>query len=499
MSAAVQPFVPSRVSLRAGYEGVFGVILVAVMLLSTLDDAVLAPVGRAFLLGCFALLTVINAGAALGVYIGAALLFSLHASSGQISWIQRPDNFALLFLTFYLLLGRCFTRSAGVFGSTAVAVALLLVTTLTHLISIVGVTWYWLTWSARMFTIPLGLFVLLRRAALSRREVQALLLVVAVLGTYLATVTLMMALGWYDLIIPRWLVDPSQNPVFGSPRIGGLAMQAEWNALDMSLAFCVLLLLRGDRRLDGMGIWWSACAALCLVAIYFAYTRGAWVGLLLAGLPLFWRRPVASKAMRRRRMLFVAGVIGFAAFVLFFPTQILESRASAHGTMYFRLSLWLAGLGMVADHPLFGVGFGQFASHVSSFVRDVAWIPSDAGPKGATIAHSTLVSVAAELGLVGLTLYVWTAWGAYKAARTAAANAWGQWGHIWVTSFTLVYHANVQFITAHWLSSNLLYFGILGAIAGMGAAGETVPHRVTSPSSDIGGWRSPRTPAPVRR
>ena len=48
-----------------------------------------------------------------------------------------------------------------------------------------------LTWFMRMFGVPLGMFVLLRRAALARRELNALLLVIAVMAVYLATVSLL--------------------------------------------------------------------------------------------------------------------------------------------------------------------------------------------------------------------------------------------------------------------------------------------------------------------
>jgi O-antigen ligase len=436
------------------------------MLLSTLEEAALAPAGRALLLGCFALLTIVNTGAAVGVYITAALIFSVHISDGRMSWVQRPDNFALLFLTFYLLVGRGFARSAGVFGSTAVAVALLLVTTVSHLVALVGMSWYWLAWFARTYAIPLGLFVLLRRAALSPREARALLWIVAVVAVYLAAVTLLEALGWYELIIPPWIADPEFNGWIGSTRVAGLAMQPEWNALDLSLGFCVLLLQLDQRQTRGR-VGWLAGAGLCLLAIYFTYTRGAWLGLLMGGVPLFWQRSAARGVTLRRRVLFVTGVLGFAAFALFFPTEILQSRTSDPGSMYFRFGVWAAGLHMVAEHPLFGVGFGQFGLHVGSFIRELSWVPSAAGPKGGTIAHNTLLSVTAELGLVGLILYVSIVWGVYRGARAAAGTAWGQRGHSWVAGFTLVYHTNIQFITAHWLSSNLLYFGVMGAIAGM--------------------------------
>jgi O-antigen ligase len=464
LSTSVGPLVRRRSLARPEYEGLFGLLLVAVILLSTLDETALAPVGRGLLLACFFLLTIVNAGAALGVYIAAALVFSVHHFEGQGSWVQRPDNIALLFLAFYLVAGRCFSRSAGAFGSTAVAVALLLLTTFIHLVAVVGMDMYWSSWFVRMFVAPLSLFVLLRRAALSPRELRALFLIVAILGVYLAAVSVLQALGLYAPSIPPWLGDPDFNPLFGEKRVGGVVMQPEWNALEVSLAFCVLL-LRLNLRESRLRVGWLAGAGLCLLAIYFTYTRGAWLGLLMGGVPLFWQRSAIRGITLQRRALFVTGVLGFAAFVLFFPTEILQGRASDSGTMYFRFSVWNAGLRMVAEHPLIGVGFGQFAGHLPAFVREVAWIK--AGPIGTNMAHNTTITVAGELGLMGLTLYLLVICGVFRAAREAAGTAWGQSGRNWVAGFTVVYFVNVQFITAHELIPNVLYFGILGAIAGM--------------------------------
>ena len=450
---------------RPAYEGVFGLLLLAMLLVSTLDEAA-APLMRGVVLVCFALLMIVNMGAALGVYIGAALLFSVHHFQGQGSWVDRPDNYALLLLTFYLVAWRCFDRSSGTFGSTAVAVVLLLVTTLIHLIWLVGIDGYWLTWFARMFAIPLGLFVLLRRAALSARELRALILIVSVLGIYLAAVSVLEEAGWYSLIIPPWLGDPNFNPELGSPRVGGLAMQAEWNALEISLGFCVLLLHLNQRQIR-VRVGLLAWAGLCLLAVYFTYTRGAWLALLLGGVPLFWQRSAAAGVTLRRRVLFLAGVLGFAAIVLFFPSELLQSRVSDTGNVYFRFNMWAAGLTMLIAHPLFGVGFGQFAGHSSSFQRDLAWIPP-LSAEGGALAHNTLITVAGELGVVGLMLYLLVSRDVFRAGWAAAGATWGQAGRTWVAGFTIVYFVNVQFITAHELIPNILYFGVMGAIAGMG-------------------------------
>jgi len=461
-----------RVLARPEYEGVFGLLLLSLLLISTVDEAA-APVLRGLVLVCFALLTVVNVGAAVGVYIGAVALFSVHHFAGQGSWVQRPDNYAFLLLVAYLAMARSFGRSAGAFGWTAIWIALLLLTAFVHLVAILGMAQmsaamnqFTVSWFVRSFVMPLAIFVVLRRAALSAREGRALFLIVSVIAIYHAAISLLEVVGWHGLLVPPWLADPYLNPAFGSWRVGGLPMQPEWNAIDISLAFCVLL-LRLDLVKTPARAAWLMAGGLCLLAIYFTYTRAAWLGLLFGGVPLFWHLSGTRGVTVRRRALFLAGVIGFAALVLFFPSDLLRSRAADAGTVFFRLSIWVAGLEMIVQHPFFGVGFGQFAEHVGSHLRDLAWIPSPDAAQGKVLAHNTFLSVGAEFGLIGLTLYLLALSGIYKAARGAAVAAWGQRGQSWVAGYCLVYLVNLQFITANEAVSNLLFFGVMGAVAGM--------------------------------
>jgi O-antigen ligase len=463
--ASLRSYGSQSLTARASLEAVFGLLLVAVLLLSTVDRAFAAPV-RSLFLGCFALLTIVNAGAGAAVYVASVLVFSVRHAGSDLSFIERPDNFAFLFLAGYLAAARCFSRSAGRFGRTATAVMLLLLTSLIHLVALVGIVWFWLAWFARMFGIPFVLFVLLRRAALSPREVRAMLLILAVLGLYLALVTILEVLGLYSLVLPPWLADPNFNPLYGDPRVGGVAMQAEWNALEISLGLgaLLLMLLQGRR---GTKFGWAIGAALCVVAIYFCYTRAAFLGLLIGGIPWFWQRAEAAGTTVRRRLLIILGVVGFASFVLFFPSQILQGRVSNTGNVHFRLNIWAAALGMVADHPLFGVGFGHFSGQMMPYLRNLEFIPAYGQYAEGSLAHNTSISVAAELGLVGLALYAFVVWGTFKTAYESAGTAWGAVGPTWLATFALVYFVNIQFVTAHVLAPNAMSFAVLGAIAGM--------------------------------
>src|SRR5690349_7797544 len=187
--------------------------------------------------------------------------------------------------------------------------------------------------------------------------------------------TILESLGWYAVILPPWIGDPEFNPVWGFDRVGGLLMQPEWNALEISLGLGVLA-FQAEQRLGLSKIAWLAGIGLCLVAIYLTYTRAAWLGLLLAGVPLFWYASANRGITMRRRVLFVIFVVLVAAVTLLFPSQVTESRMSDSGTVYYRFNLWVMGLRMVLDHPLMGVGFGEFIEHVGNYEQAGGWVPA---------------------------------------------------------------------------------------------------------------------------
>ena len=115
--------------------------------------------------------------------------------------------------------------------------------------------------------------------------------------------------------------------------------------------------------------------------IYLTHSRGALLALMA----------VAIMAMRRRigtlPALFVAGGLFVAASALHF-TGGREISAESGAD---RTGLWGTGLDMLKAHPLFGVGFGNFAD--------------ECGGCGHT-AHNSIVVCAAEIGLFGL--YFWS-------------------------------------------------------------------------------------------
>lgn len=136
-----------------------------------------------------------------------------------------------------------------------------------------------------------------------------------------------------------------------------------------------------------------ASIAITLVAMALAASRGGFLGLTAAALFMVWR----SKE-RQRNLVLISAVI--LPLMLVTPSSPLKRLLSPdQGDRYAadeRLLLTQAGINMVRQHPWTGVGAGNFKPSVRQF--------GDVNEEH--VAHNTYVSVAAELGLPGLFLFL---------------------------------------------------------------------------------------------
>jgi len=167
-------------------------------------------------------------------------------------------------------------------------------------------------------------------------------------------------------------------------------------------------LLHGEERLERL--LGGLTAAVSLAAIGFTYSRGGVVALAAVALPM------AIWVPRRRRLhvAAAAAVLGVAAVVALGPTQfgqrlaalseitsVAKGRMPADSALRGRISEMTAAVMMFADHPVFGVGYGNYETHYHRYAREIAID----GRREERQTHSLYLEVAAETGLVGLAVF----------------------------------------------------------------------------------------------
>jgi hypothetical protein len=179
-----------------------------------------------------------------------------------------------------------------------------------------------------------------------------------------------------------------------------------------------------------------------LASIFTSLSRGAFLAVAVLGLLFLVSRPERLFRSRHEKAiaLFVV-VLGMAAF--FSRPYVREEVVSRAETIYApktkddasgsgRTNLWKAAARTAAENPATGIGYGGFGAISQELLFDTPGVDLDVqqlrDEGDYFVAHNTYLGTVAELGLIGLLLYlgVMVATGISlrrTAGRAAAAGA----------------------------------------------------------------------------
>lgn len=189
-------------------------------------------------------------------------------------------------------------------------------------------------------------------------------------------------IGWAGQ--PLGWVDPSVLKAGGTGR-------TEWiNIFDGPGVFCVIYTIvlpfmlvyltkpyKAATRIIAFGI-----VALLLLATFYTGSRGGFLA-TLAVFGLFLANKFKISAIR---VASIGGIL-FIAFMLApaYLTEVKDSNRSAQ----HRVDMWMEGVEMVQQNPVFGIGKGNFAIYT-----------------GRLIAHNSSIEVMGETGLPGFFFWI---------------------------------------------------------------------------------------------
>ncbi|MBB5346980.1 O-antigen ligase family protein [Desulfoprunum benzoelyticum] len=159
-----------------------------------------------------------------------------------------------------------------------------------------------------------------------------------------------------------------------------------------------------------------ACGAFTANAIILCRSRGAFLGVAMGAVAALWFAP---KKLRKKiiLLLILGGLGGLYLSDAFFIERILTittDQQSMDSSTSSRIELWKAGAKMVANNPI-GIGPGNWYQTIGKYIPEYEGKDS----------HSTYVKCAAELGVVGISLFLFLLWQAYgnlKKVHDGAVN-----------------------------------------------------------------------------
>jgi len=149
-------------------------------------------------------------------------------------------------------------------------------------------------------------------------------------------------------------------------------------------------------RDKGTKMFYMAALSILLAQLVLTSSRGGMITLVAILIAALIFLP------NRKAVLWVLGLgVLCAAIVLFIRPDIWDRMTLIFKNYadynYQRLYLWQAAIAIFQDHPILGAGLGSFQT---VFLRDYIALKNVAD--GATLSHTTVLTIAAELGVVGL-------------------------------------------------------------------------------------------------
>lgn len=171
---------------------------------------------------------------------------------------------------------------------------------------------------------------------------------------------------------------------------------------------------------------WLYASVSALMATYFTYTgtRAAWGAATFAMIALsscLWSSrpmPIRIFSLRKRKLAFLTGIAAFVLGMHLLPRYLIPgwnvagyaSPLARLGTMIdldqdpsarHRYAIWANSWAMFRDHPILGVGKGNFRFVYPLYARKVTEDPSFSAQSRAADAHNDYLQVLVETGLLG--------------------------------------------------------------------------------------------------
>lgn len=180
--------------------------------------------------------------------------------------------------------------------------------------------------------------------------------------------------------------------------------------------------------------FWIFAMFILTVALYFSYSRGAWLALFLGAVTVI--------LIRRRWLLSVAGV-GMVALVMFSfwlarDNNYLRFRPDFERTIYHpalgdhlaatlklkdistaeRFYRWIAAARIWKEHPLTGVGPNHFVPVYRSYTVETFRTYVSDNPERSTV-HNYVLLLLSEQGLPGALIFLLTLFAMFRAVQQA--------------------------------------------------------------------------------
>jgi len=160
-----------------------------------------------------------------------------------------------------------------------------------------------------------------------------------------------------------------------------------------------------------------------MIALLLSLSRGAWLGFVIAVMIMMagsisWRYRQHTRGFIRGMV--ILGLIGLLAVSPLIPSMVRRLSGDDGDSAYSRIPLALMALRVIGDHPITGVGLGNYKYAVDRYKPSKDYYLKATGLPFAV--HNMTLYITAELGIPVFVLYAWCVFAFLGIGFAAAWN-----------------------------------------------------------------------------
>ncbi|GAA0747856.1 O-antigen ligase family protein [Clostridium oceanicum] len=211
-----------------------------------------------------------------------------------------------------------------------------------------------------------------------------------IIAVYLFVTSIIALIGLLEYILGIGFVQ------FGRDRIFSTLENSNNLGMYMVIAIFPITMIMLNEKNKKKKIMFIGLFIIVLSNIIFSYSRNAWLGLVIGCI-------VLSLIYSRKIMIYLmgAGCIGF--FIPQIHSRILEILDKSQNLS--RIKLWDIALFMIKDHPIKGVGMGNYRvlydKYKLKMTKKIEYYPSDKFHP-----HNILLKIQSEIGIIGSIAFI---------------------------------------------------------------------------------------------
>lgn len=248
----------------------------------------------------------------------------------------------------------------------------------------------WDQWTRVMKVVVMA--IIATKVIYSKQRIRWLLLVIA------------LSVGYYGIKGGIWVIGTGGSERVHGPT-GSFISQSNGIGLGLLMVIPLMFALAREEQRRWLRLFLHVSVALCILSVFFTYSRGAMLGMAATAPFLFMRSKRKFRAAMILVPFLVAGVM-FAPDKLFQRAETIGSYEEDTSSMQ-RIQSWTVAWNIALEKPLTGAGFS-----FESFPSSERWLRYG-NPDlmkfmdYSRAAHSVYFQILGHHGFVALALFLW--------------------------------------------------------------------------------------------